>query len=66
MRDDEMRPKSSTNGTDIAIKLGGAAVLAGMFSRNPKTRKYLAGAGLVLLAGALAPDFIRYMKIEAM
>lgn len=51
---------------DFAIKLGGAAIIAGILSGNPKTRKYLAGSGLLLVASALAPDFIRYMKIESM
>ena len=51
---------------DIAIKLGGAAMIAGFVSGKPKLRKYLAVSGLLLIASAMAPDLVRYIKIESM
>jgi hypothetical protein len=57
------RPSDSR---DFAIKVGGAAILIGLLSGQPKVRKILGYSGLLLLGSALAPDFIRYMKIESM
>jgi hypothetical protein len=51
---------------DLAIQVGGAAILIGILSGQPKLRKILGCAGLLLLGSALAPDLIRYMKIESM
>lgn len=50
---------------DLMVQVGGAALIAGLFA-TPKARKFISGTGLLLLGAALAPDFLRYMKIETM
>ena len=51
---------------DVMIAAGGLALLAGLFFPHRDARRYLAAAGLGLIASASIPDLIRYIRIETM